>query len=497
MGEVGQTHTAGASSMSGQRTDKPRVLVVRSDALRDRVGAAIAGARLDAQVDASPSYLSAMGWLTHQRADVIIGPVSAMTGMVSSTAKALRRLAPGTRLVAVATGSERAEADAASAAGFDQCVTEPVDATTLLAAMRLFDAEKQAPHESPPIQSPHDAYDQPEQHHESIDPTHPARTDDRADASFAATNEQATTAVAAGEQDWLRHAFDQTSPVLPTDDIGDVDLAEAVMRDDGSLLPLAMRLLRNQSGLADAEFVPIGSADDSPPGVVDVAYAGRIYGGLASPSADARSLGSWSAWLARWVALDRRQSELYTLAMRDELTGLWNRRYFDRFLERVIDHAAEGRQQATLLVFDIDNFKTYNDHYGHPAGDEILRSTAKLIQSLVREHDVVARIGGDEFAVVFWDKGEPRHLGSQHPDSVIGIAKRFQKAICEHRFPALGEDAVGNLTVSGGLAGFPWDGRTPEELLARADAMALQSKRQGKNAICFGPGAAPNGSGEH
>nr|MBX2850756.1 diguanylate cyclase [Phycisphaeraceae bacterium] len=75
----------------------------------------------------------------------------------------------------------------------------------------------------------------------------------------------------------------------------------------------------------------------------------------------------------------------------------------------------------------------------------------------------------------------------------IGIAKRFQKAICEHRFPELGEEAVGRLTVSGGLAGFPWDGRTPEELIARADTMALKSKRQGKNAICFGPGAAPNG----
>ena len=94
--------------------------------------------------------------------------------------------------------------------------------------------------------------------------------------------------------------------------------------------------------------------------------------------------------------------------------------------------------------------------------------------------------------MIFWDKGEPRHLGSQHPNNVIGIAKRFQKAICEHKFPKLGEEAVGRLTVSGGLAGFPWDGRTPDELLARADANAMRSKQQGKNAICFGPGAAPN-----
>ena len=102
----------------------------------------------------------------------------------------------------------------------------------------------------------------------------------------------------------------------------------------------------------------------------------------------------------------------------------------------------------------------------------------------------------DEFAVVFWDKGEPRHPGSQHPDNVIGIARRFQKAICEHRYPKLGADAVGQLTVSGGLAGFPWDGQDVDALVAHADAMAIQSKRQGKNVICFGPGCAPVSNGD-
>ena len=461
--------------MSGEHEGLPRVLVVRSDMLRDRVGAALAGARLQAQVQSSPSYLSAMGWLTHERVDVIIGPVSAMTGMVASTARALRRLAPGARLIAVANESERAEAGAALNAGFDQCVFEPADATMLIAAMRLACTN----------------------HNETNDAGNPAEQDGGSGAHIHQGMSDAAAVATAVEQDWLRHDFDPASEVMTSHEIGDVDLAEAVMRDDGSLLPLAMRLLRQQSGLDQAQFVPVGADADVPGSAVDVAFTGRVYGRLTSPGADVRSLGSWAAWLARWVALDRRQSELYAMAMRDELTGLWNRRYFDRFLARVIEHAAQGRQQVTLLVFDIDNFKLYNDHYGHPAGDEILRSTAKLIQTLVREHDVVARIGGDEFAVVFWDKGEPRHLGSQHPDSVIGIARRFQKAISEHRFPTLGEQAVGRLTVSGGLAGFPWDGRNPEELLARADAMALQSKRQGKNAICFGPGAAPNGNGEH
>ncbi len=143
----------------------------------------------------------------------------------------------------------------------------------------------------------------------------------------------------------------------------------------------------------------------------------------------------------------------------------------------------------TLLVFDIDDFKIYNDRYGHAAGDEILRETARLMQSFVREHDVVARIGGDEFAVIFWDAGERRRPNSAHPQSVRHAAERFQKAIYNHSFPKLAHEAPGTLTISGGLASFPWDGRSPEELLERADAMAMKSKRQGKNAITFGPGA--------
>lgn len=463
--------------MSGGQPRVPRVLVVRSEALRDRVAAAMQAARLEVHVESSPSYLSAMGWLTSEHVDAVIGPVSGMTGMVGSTARGLRKLAPGTRLIAVADGQEHAEAGAAMTAGFDECVYEPADATTLLASLRL--AQVGVADDVDDAGSVESAQEQhtPE--------SAPADEQPGVEEPFGLP----------GMDDWLRFGFDDPVELPPIEGVGDVDLAEAVMRDDGTLLPMAMGLLREQSALKDASFVSLEKVDQAPQPAVDVAHGGRLYGVLSSASADIKALGSWAAWLSRWVALDQRQSELYTMAMRDELTGLWNRRYFDRFLARVLEHAANGRQQVTLLVFDIDNFKLYNDNYGHPAGDEILRSTATLIQSLVREHDVVARIGGDEFAVVFWDKGEPRHLGSQHPDSVIGIAKRFQKAICEHRFPKLGEEAVGQLTVSGGLAGFPWDGRTPDELMARADAMAMQSKRQGKNAICFGPGAAPNGKG--
>ncbi|MBX2851639.1 MAG: GGDEF domain-containing protein [Phycisphaeraceae bacterium] len=475
MAESG-VYFVGESTM-GAEPEVPRVLVIRSETLRDRVAAALEAAGVTADINLSPSYLSAMGWLTQQRAAVVVGPVSAMTGMVGSTARALRKLSPGMRLVALADDDERAEASAAASAGFDQCVYEPADAGVLVSAIGLESQKRDGA--SATMQGK---------------PEEDARV---SAADNAVKMESLQLESQSPGQDWLDKGFDEQGLANVSGTVGDVDLAEAVMRRDGSLLPLAMRLLRDQSGLADAAFAPLGQADGNARFAVDVSYEGTNFGALTSQDGDVQALGSWSAWLARWVALDRRQGELYEMAMHDKLTGIWNRRYFELFLERVLQHAAQGRQQVTLLVFDIDNFKQYNDSFGHPAGDEILKSTAVLIQSLVRDHDIVARIGGDEFAVIFWDKGEPRHLGSQHPNNVIGIAKRFQKAICEHKFPKLGEEAVGRLTVSGGLAGFPWDGRTTDELLARADAMAMRSKQQGKNAICFGPGAAPNGNGNH
>jgi diguanylate cyclase (GGDEF)-like protein len=140
-------------------------------------------------------------------------------------------------------------------------------------------------------------------------------------------------------------------------------------------------------------------------------------------------------------------------------------------------------------MFDIDDFKQFNDRYGHAAGDEILRETVRLLRSVVRPSDKVCRIGGDEFVVIFHEPGGPRQPGSKPPSSIAAIAKRFQDAICAHKFPKLGREAPGSLGVSGGLATYPWDGRAAAELLARADELSLQSKRTGKNTITFGPGA--------
>lgn len=193
--------------------------------------------------------------------------------------------------------------------------------------------------------------------------------------------------------------------------------------------------------------------------------------------------------IALWWRLHEQQRQLRVAAFTDPMTGAWNRRYFDRYLEAAIEQVRTARLPLTVMVFDIDNFKAYNDQFGHAAGDEILIETVRLLRSVIRPSDRVCRIGGDEFAVVFYEPTGPRTAASRPPESVYKLAKRFQRQICEHRFPKLGAEAEGTLTISGGLATYPWDGTDGPALLARADELALQSKRQGKNVITLGPGA--------
>jgi diguanylate cyclase (GGDEF)-like protein len=234
---------------------------------------------------------------------------------------------------------------------------------------------------------------------------------------------------------------------------------------------------------------PLHADAPAEPGTHAVVHAGRTLGRLHAPGVPRERAEAEAAWLAGWVALAQQQDQLRRAAFTDELTGAWNRRYFHRFLGAAIDQARAARHPVTLLYFDIDNFKTYNDRYGHAAGDEILVQAVKLLSSVIRPSDRVCRIGGDEFGVVFHDPEGPRAPGAQGPASIAQIAARFQRQICEHRFPKLAGEAPGTLTISGGMATFPWDGASVQELLDRADQLALQSKRQGKNVITFGPGA--------
>ena len=184
--------------------------------------------------------------------------------------------------------------------------------------------------------------------------------------------------------------------------------------------------------------------------------------------------------------------ELEKLATTDELTGLKNRRYIWEFSRQIIERARKENGRVTLLIFDIDDFKHYNDVYGHSAGDEVLRQAAVLMRRCCRGHDVVGRIGGDEFTVVFWDEpqlraggvqAERRSASAEHPKEAIFIAKRFRRELKKTELPLLGDQGRGVLTISGGLASFPRDGSTGQQLFQQADKALLEAKRSGKNRI--------------
>jgi diguanylate cyclase (GGDEF)-like protein len=266
--------------------------------------------------------------------------------------------------------------------------------------------------------------------------------------------------------------------------VGDAELVGLLIRGL-DLVPAAERLVRERAGQPGLRFIPAGGPMEDG---VPVAWQGHEFGTLVGGVAGA-DLAVHASWMAGWLALAAQQAQLRGQAFTDSLTGAWNRRYFDRFMEAALEDARRERRNLTILVFDIDDFKQYNDRFGHGAGDAILIETVRLLKSVIRPSDKVCRIGGDEFAVIFHEPDGPREATSRHPDSISEIAKRFQRQICEHRFPKLLEQAPGTLAISGGLATFPWDGRTAAELVARADELALQAKRAGKNTIVFGPGA--------
>ncbi|MHC4264838.1 MAG: GGDEF domain-containing protein [Planctomycetota bacterium] len=182
---------------------------------------------------------------------------------------------------------------------------------------------------------------------------------------------------------------------------------------------------------------------------------------------------------------------LEKLATEDDLTGLKNRRYIFEFCRQIIQFAKEQGSSITLLVFDIDDFKHYNDLYGHTAGDEILKQAAKLMRRSCRNHDIVGRIGGDEFVVIFWDnqiapdqkEPERRSTQSEHPKEALFIAKRFRAEFNKADLNMLGPSGQGSLTISGGLASYPRDADSAEILFQKADHALLEAKRNGKNRI--------------
>ena len=156
----------------------------------------------------------------------------------------------------------------------------------------------------------------------------------------------------------------------------------------------------------------------------------------------------------------------------DSLTRLATKRFLNLKLGELINHAERTHTPLSVAIFDIDHFKTLNDTYGHPAGDEILRTVATILRNQLRGDDIPARYGGEEFVAV---------LPNTSKEDAVRIAEKVREAIQEHEFPIPAGSV--KLTISGGVAAHLTDGRNSNEMLSAADQALYLAKEQGRNRI--------------
>lgn len=181
------------------------------------------------------------------------------------------------------------------------------------------------------------------------------------------------------------------------------------------------------------------------------------------------------------LALEEANRRLSTLAVTDGLTGVWNHR---RFREELETHFATVKRGAdvSVILLDVDHFKLFNDAFGHPAGDEVLKKVAAILERCSREHEYVARYGGEEFAIV---------LSHADAEAALRVAERMREAIEGEQW------TLRQITASLGVATARLGDESPEEVLQRADAALYASKQQGRNRVTHFDDVDLSGGSQH
>jgi diguanylate cyclase (GGDEF)-like protein/PAS domain S-box-containing protein len=198
---------------------------------------------------------------------------------------------------------------------------------------------------------------------------------------------------------------------------------------------------------------------------------GRVITELDYPVRDREGHFIGHLWIYEDITRERQTAEqLVYLAERDALTGLYNRHRFQQELTRTMLDTDRHQLQCAVMFFDLDEFKTINDTYGHRAGDALLIRVAGEIGALVRRNEVLARLGGDEFAIL---------LPAVHENEAEALAERIVSAIAQIPFRFEGRNL--RVTTSLGIAYYPLHAADADDLVARADIAMYQAKQAGKN----------------
>jgi diguanylate cyclase (GGDEF)-like protein len=166
--------------------------------------------------------------------------------------------------------------------------------------------------------------------------------------------------------------------------------------------------------------------------------------------------------------LRKQNEDLERLSTSDALTGLYNRRYLTQRLSEELVRSYRNKVEFSVLMADVDEFKKYNDAFGHPAGDEVLKKVATILLGSTRSVDCTARYGGEEFAVL---------LTGTSGDLAAEVAERIRARVEAQEF------AGRKITLSIGIAEFPQNGETADEVISNADEALYAAKRGGRNRV--------------
>jgi diguanylate cyclase (GGDEF)-like protein len=173
--------------------------------------------------------------------------------------------------------------------------------------------------------------------------------------------------------------------------------------------------------------------------------------------------------VADQAAVAVNKAQLWDMAVTDSLTGLYVRRYFMAKLQEEIRRAERYNRVISIVMADLDRFKNINDTYGHDAGDRVLQAIGKFLQNNIREVDILARYGGEEFVMMIPEADQ---------EAAYSLSERLR-----HNFSKIKFDNLPQITISLGVATYPFDGTELEDLIKKADAAMYAAKQAGRNKV--------------